>query len=94
MGPWEWFVIFAVCGLIVAAATYWNRSDDSRTYRGAWGESTRTEADVRADVTAWRTRRHAGPAIETAPGDPYSDDRINAELLFIPHPRQPGKDQP
>lgn len=87
MGAWDWAVVFAVCGLIVAAATHWNRSDDSRTYRGAWGESTRTEDDVRADVTAWRNRRNAGPAIETEAGDPYSDDRITAELIFIPQQR-------
>ncbi|MFE3583735.1 hypothetical protein [Streptomyces vinaceus] len=93
MGPWDWFVIFAVCGLIVATATHWNRSDDSRTYRDAWGDSTRTEDDVRADVTAWR-RRKTGPAIETQPGDPYSDDRIELERMFIPAQRQPRKDQP
>ncbi|MEV6580206.1 hypothetical protein AB0M92_18810 [Streptomyces sp. NPDC051582] len=85
MGPWEWFLIFAVCGLIAAAAWHWNRSDDSRGYRATWQESTRSEDDVRADVSSWRQRRE--PAIETEAGDPYSDDRITAELIFIPQQR-------
>lgn len=87
MGSWEWFAVFAVCGLIVVAATWWNRSDDSRTYRDAWQDSTRSEDDVHADVTTWRARRNAQPAVETEPGDPYSDDRIEAELIYIPQQR-------
>jgi hypothetical protein len=94
MSAWDWAVLFGICGLLVATASHWNRSDDSRTYRATWQESTRTEADVHADVTAWRARKDEQPTFETEPGDPYSDDRIAAELLFIPTQRQPRKDQP
>lgn len=45
-----------------------------------------------ADLAAYRALRDNG--IEQQPGDPYSDTRIEAELLFIPTQRQPRKEQP
>lgn len=57
MSAYEWCALAAVCALTVTGITYWTRSADSREYRGAWGESTRTEDDVRADVTAAKADR-------------------------------------
>jgi hypothetical protein len=36
------------------------------------------------DLARYKAWRHTA-AVEQQPGDPYSDDRINAELCFIPH---------
>lgn len=94
MGPYEWALIFAVAGILAVGGWQWTRPADEPDNRAAWDASTdaRTEDDVRADVTAWRARR-TQPAVETEPGDPYSDDRINAELMFIPHARRTEEDQ-
>ena len=88
MTPWDWAVLIAIGALLIIAADCCRDSD----YRDAWQDSTRTEDDVRADVTAWRKQRT--PAVDTEPGDPYSDDRIDLERMFIPTQRQPRKDQP
>ncbi|MFF3620006.1 hypothetical protein [Streptomyces sp. NPDC002467] len=45
--------------------------------------ATNRRAQLLADLAAQRALRNTG--VEQAPGDPYSDDRITAELCFIPH---------
>jgi hypothetical protein len=45
--------------------------------------TTPPKRQLHADLAAYQALRDSG--IEQEPGDPYSDDRINAELLFIPH---------
>ncbi|MCX5584233.1 hypothetical protein [Streptomyces erythrochromogenes] len=84
MTAWDWAVVIAVGLLLIIAADCCRDSD----YRDAWQESTRTEDDVRADATAWRKQRFQ-PAVDTEPGDPYSDDRIDLERMFIPTQRTP-----
>ncbi|MFK0222160.1 hypothetical protein ACIQWN_28720 [Streptomyces vinaceus] len=86
MTAWDWALLFGCCGLLAAIGVHCARRPDDD--RDAWQESTttaRTEDDVRADVAAWRRRRE--PAIETEAGDPYSDDRIELERMFIPQQR-------
>lgn len=44
---------------------------------------TARRAQLERDMAAYRSLRET--AVEQQPGDPYSDTRIAAELLFIPH---------
>ncbi|WP_411102496.1 hypothetical protein [Streptomyces sp. cmx-4-9] len=75
MSAYDWFAIGAVLGLLVTVG--WHCS----------GPGPEPIPDRRpqliADLAAYRALRKAG--IEQEPGDPYSDDRIAAELVFIPH---------
>jgi hypothetical protein len=86
MGPWEWFVIFAVCGLIVAAATHWNRSDDSRTYRDAWQESA--AAAAREPITP-----PEDPATAAEIALLYEMCPDVTRVIALPNPRRTEEDQ-
>ncbi|MFB8393705.1 hypothetical protein [Streptomyces yangpuensis] len=88
MSAWDWAVVIAVGLLLIVAADCCRDSD----YRDAWQESTSTEDDARADITTWRKQRT--PAVDTQPGDPYSDDRIDLERMFIPTQRQHRTEDP
>lgn len=74
---WMCFTLAAL--LLLAWAWYGACREDQRQWR--------TSTQVRADVAQHRAWRHTQPAIETEPGDPYSDDRIAAELIYIPRQR-------
>lgn len=80
---WMCFVL-AAC-LLLAWAWYGACRED----RKQWRSSTQ----VGQDVARVKARRLAPPAIEDEPGDPYSDDRIAAELCFIPNPRRTEDNQ-
>jgi hypothetical protein len=81
MTAYDWAVVVAVAGLLITAGSY--RSRDTRRFQ-AHQQELRTNQ-------LWR---QPPPAIETEPGDPHSDDRIDLELMFIPQQRQTRKDQP
>jgi hypothetical protein len=81
-----WACIAVAVGLLVIATRGWDLWHKRRTRR-RFQQAARTRGRVAADVAAWRALRDAEPAIDTEPGDPYSDDRITAELIFIPHQR-------
>lgn len=76
---WMCFTL-AAC-LLLAWAWYGACREDRKQWR--------TSTQVREDVDRFRARRQTAPvpAIETEPGDPYSDDRIAAELIYIPQQR-------
>lgn len=73
---------FATVGACNLARNLWRRRQVA--------ELRRRETQVRRDVARFRAGRLTPPAVEQQPGDPYSDDRIDAELLFIPAQRKEG----
>ncbi|MFJ3878014.1 hypothetical protein ACIPW5_11195 [Streptomyces sp. NPDC090077] len=73
-------VVWLCCTLAAALLLAW-------AWNGACREDRRWQRSARIgqDVSATRMWRLSPPLIEDEPGDPYSDDRIDAELAFIPH---------
>jgi hypothetical protein len=74
MSAFDWFVVFAIAGLLATVA--WHL----RTPEAEPIPDRRPQ--LIADLAAYRALHKAG--IEQAPGDPYSDDRLELELMFIP----------
>lgn len=77
MSAYDWCVVAAVAALLITAGSYQPRSKRRR---------------FRAHQQEYRTNqlwRQPPPVIETEPGDPHSDDRIDLELMYIPPQRQP-----
>ncbi|MGW7329696.1 hypothetical protein ACWGIU_14100 [Streptomyces sp. NPDC054840] len=80
-----WTCIGIAVGLLLIATYGW---DAWHKRYGRFQRTARQAARTRqvaADVAKVRAARTA--AVETQPGDPYSDDRIAAELIFIPQQR-------
>lgn len=73
MTAYDWAVVAAVALLLITAGSY--RPRTQRRRQQAHQQELRTNQ-------LWRL---PPPAIETEPGDPHSDDRIDLELMFIPH---------
>lgn len=72
MSAYDWCVVAAVAALLITAGSY--RPRNQRRRWQAHQQELRTNQ-------LWRI---PPPAIETEPGDPHSDDRIDLELMFIP----------
>ncbi|MFE2140243.1 hypothetical protein ACFXA3_00490 [Streptomyces sp. NPDC059456] len=82
MTAWDWVVLFGSCALI-ALVGYCCVRDGAKDDNRQPAARPNSRRQLLADLAAYRALRASG--IEQQPGDPYSDDRINAELMFIPH---------
>lgn len=74
MTAYDWAVVAAVAALLITAGSYQPRSQRRRRWQ--------THQQELRTNQLWRI---PPPAIETEPGDPHSDDRIDLELMFSPH---------
>lgn len=76
-GEAVWVCIAGAAGLLVAATHGYD----------AWRRRHPRFRDHQTELRANRLWHMTPPVIEQQAGDPYSDTRIDAELIFIPQQR-------
>lgn len=86
MSDYDWCAIFAVAGLIAVVAWY-SCGPAAANDQAAWDASTGARGEDEVHDAVAKARAARTPAVEQEPGDPYSDDRIQLELMFIPRQR-------
>lgn len=85
--------VTVICVAVIAAYRYLCWLLDRHIRRRT--EHLRGRRDqLELDLARFKAGRLTPAAVEQQPGDPYSDDRIELERMFIPAQRQPRKDQP
>ncbi|WP_327738407.1 hypothetical protein OG749_36095 [Streptomyces nojiriensis] len=91
-----WACIGTAVGICLIATYGWDAWHKGRTRRRLQRTARQAARTSRVAADVARVRAARTVAVETQPGDPYSDDRIAAELCFIPHQtrRSPRTEDP